>query len=322
MDGKLRDNFGALDENTDNKYVIVTNLDESIDDYDLREKFEKFGHVPHIQLPFQTEPKFGKCARLEFALAPAARAACSKLGGKSWRGQRIQAYTYDRWKRMLASKGMHNRATFQKVQVKNKVFVGGLGQSINVHMMRRYFQQYGPIDFRQSKVIMDRSGKSKGYGFVVYENQHHAQSVLTQTLHWIEGKSINVGPVHEKRLISSGMSNPPPQPPPPQQQPDPETKKSRSRSYSSGSKSGSSSSRSRSRSSSKEKEVKEVVQPILGEPEEAPEEPEQNEEEYQREVEKQAAKIEEAEQKAKTLQQRRAERRARWKRKAAKSPGT
>merc|ERR1719499_1077715 len=126
MEGKLHNQFPSLDENSDSKFVIVTNLSDTIDDYDLREKFEKFGHVPSIQLPFQTEAKFGKCARLEFALAPAARAACSKLGGKPWRGHRIQAYTYDRWKRMLAAKGMHKRAQFANVQVKNKVFVGGL----------------------------------------------------------------------------------------------------------------------------------------------------------------------------------------------------
>jgi len=318
MEGKLHNQFPSLDENSDSKFVIVTNLSDTIDDYDLREKFEKFGHVPSIQLPFQTEAKFGKCARLEFALAPAARAACSKLGGKPWRGHRIQAYTFDRWKRMLSKNTGSTK--FKNVQVKNKVFVGGLGQSINVHMMRRYFQQFGPIDFRQSKVIMDRSGKSRGYGFVVFDNVNHAQVVLSQTLHWIEGKSINVGPVHEKRMITEEAT--PQQPPLPAE---PEKKpQSRSRSYnssSSRSRSGSSGS-SRSRSRSKEKETKEVVQPVLGEQEQVTEEPEQDPEEYQKEVEMQAAKIEEAEKKAKTLQQRRAERRARWKRKAAMSPTT
>lgn len=311
MQGKLHNSFGALDENSDSKYVIVTNLNVSIDDYDLREKFEKFGHVPSVQLPFETEARFGKCARLEFALAPAARAACSKLGGKPWRGQRIQAYTFDRWKRMLVSKNSTTATKFTSVRVKNKVFVGGLGMHINVHMMRRYFQQFGQIDARQSKVIMDRGGKSKGYGFVVFKDSSYAQMVLSQSLHWIEGKSINVGPVHEKRPVPVTPINPVPQ------NASGDKKSSRSRSYSS-SRSGSSSSTSssRSRSNSVEKESKEIVVPILGEPEEVAEEPEQDEEEYQREVELQAQKIEETEKKAKTLQQRRAARKARWKQKA------
>ena len=112
FEGDLRDSFGEL-ENDETRFVIVTNLDESITDYDLRERFEKFGHVPTIQMPFETELQYGKCARLKFALAPAARAACSKLGGKQWRGQRIQAYTYDRWTRMLdKKKGNKNAVVF------------------------------------------------------------------------------------------------------------------------------------------------------------------------------------------------------------------
>merc|ERR1719397_1072232 len=154
---------------------------------------------------------------------------------------------------------------------------------------------------------MDRGGKSRGYGFVVFDNPIHAQLVLSQVLHWIDGKSINVGPVHEKRMVTDDAT--------PQQAQESQKKSSRSRSYSnssSGSRSGSSSgTRSRSRSKEKDQEKKEVVVPLLGEPEETPEEPEQDPEDYQREVEEQAAKIEEAEKKAKTLQQRRAERRAR-----------
>ena len=64
------------------------------------------------------------------------------------------------------------------------------------------------------------------YGFVVFDNANHAQVVLSQTLHWIEGKSINVGPVHEKRMITEEAT--PQQPPLPAE---PEKKpQSRSRS--------------------------------------------------------------------------------------------
>ena len=33
----------------------MTNLDDSIDDYDIREKFEKFGHVPLIEVPYNVD---------------------------------------------------------------------------------------------------------------------------------------------------------------------------------------------------------------------------------------------------------------------------
>eukprot|EP00494_Astrolonche_serrata_P005583 UN05599 len=84
MEGFDNEYFGEVD-NENTRWVIVTNLEQSIDDYDIRTRFEKFGHVPEIRVPFETEPKYGKCAKVKFALAPAARAACSKLGGKPWR---------------------------------------------------------------------------------------------------------------------------------------------------------------------------------------------------------------------------------------------
>eukprot|EP00494_Astrolonche_serrata_P028083 UN28348 len=103
-----------------------------------------------------------------------------------------------------------NKDNFVEVPVRNKIFVGGLASYITVHEMRRYFQQFGPIDFRKSKIMTDRSGKSKGYGFVVFEKREHAANVLSQSVHWVQGKQVNVGPVKEKQLIhkSIAMKNP------------------------------------------------------------------------------------------------------------------
>jgi len=335
MIDNLTNVFGEL-HNDDTSWVVVTNLDDSIDDYDLREKFENFGHVKVIELPYDTQdPKHGKCARLQFALAPAARAACSKLGGKNWRGKRVQAYTFDRWKRMKdKQQGLKNQ-TLKEIPVKNKIFVGGLGRDISVHIMRRYFQTFGPIDFRQSKIITDRSGNSKGYGFVVFESEENAQVVLQSTLHWINGKQVNVGPVHEKKIIqvynnTQSLLNTQSQAQnitdittnPPQK----EKSKSRSRSYHrsssssrKSSRSRSSSSRSRSSSSSRSSsnsaqtkpEAEEATSPV---PEETPEEIAS----YQEVVAKQLEVIEEEETKAKTLEQRRKERRERWKKRKNK----
>jgi len=310
------DGYGAVD-NSETRFVVVTNLDDSIDDYDLREKFEKFGHVPSIELPFQTDSKYGRCAKLQFALAPAARAACSKLGGKNWRGKRIQAYTYDRWLRVSKEQA----ATVEEVPVKNKIFVGGLGQQISVHTMRRYFQGFGPIDFRQSKIITDRGGHSKGFGFVVFESEDVAQLVLRQTLHWIEGKQVNVGPVHEKKIVHIPVE-PEPKPQPQQSKANPSRSRSydRSTSHSSSSSSTSKStsrSRSRSNSAQRDEEVEEKVEPVLGVPSEEPEVQEEEDlESYQEQVALKLQKMQQAESNEKTLEQRRKERRARWKRKA------
>ena len=39
------------------------------------------------------------------------------------------------------------------------------------------------------------------FGFIVFEEIADAQSALTQTMHWIGNKQVNVGPVHEKKRV-------------------------------------------------------------------------------------------------------------------------
>merc|ERR1719203_1123253 len=110
-------------------------------------------------MDFETPGNHGRCAKLEFALAPAARAACSKIGGKMWRNKRVQAYTFDRWKKLqqrISGKSGPIPSQRKVIDVRNKVFVGGLGQHIDVHMLRAYFQTFGPLNFPETKIINNR----------------------------------------------------------------------------------------------------------------------------------------------------------------------
>eukprot|EP00933_Yihiella_yeosuensis_P052530 TRINITY_DN5062_c0_g1_i1.p1 TRINITY_DN5062_c0_g1~~TRINITY_DN5062_c0_g1_i1.p1 ORF type:complete len:344 (+),score=89.36 TRINITY_DN5062_c0_g1_i1:112-1143(+) len=74
----------------------------------------------------------------------------------------------------------------------DKVFIGGLAQSSEDDTVREYFDQFGTIiDF---VVMKDReSGRSRGFGFVQYDNTDSVDSVMDGYKdHQIDGKWVEV----------------------------------------------------------------------------------------------------------------------------------
>ncbi|XP_022865466.1 UBP1-associated protein 2A-like, partial [Olea europaea var. sylvestris] len=60
-----------------------------------------------------------------------------------------------------------------------KIFVHGLGWDANVEILTSVFGKYGEIE--DCKVVTDKaSGKSKGYGFILYKHRNGARKALLQ----------------------------------------------------------------------------------------------------------------------------------------------
>ncbi|XP_069052732.1 protein boule-like isoform X3 [Lepisosteus oculatus] len=74
--------------------------------------------------------------------------------------------------------------------IPNRIFVGGIDFKINESDLRRFFSQHGVV--KEVKIISDRAGVSKGYGFVTFETQEDALKILRDC------DKLNFG---DKRLI-------------------------------------------------------------------------------------------------------------------------
>uniref|UniRef100_A0A3Q1ELE7 Protein boule-like n=1 Tax=Acanthochromis polyacanthus TaxID=80966 RepID=A0A3Q1ELE7_9TELE len=61
--------------------------------------------------------------------------------------------------------------------VPNRIFVGGIDYSVNDSDLRHVFSQHGAV--QEVKIVTDRSGMSKGYGFVTFETQEDALKILS-----------------------------------------------------------------------------------------------------------------------------------------------
>lgn len=61
-----------------------------------------------------------------------------------------------------------------------KLYVGNLSYSTNDESLKEFFSQFGTVS--SATVITDRmSGRSKGFGFVEYENDSEAQAAIDQS---------------------------------------------------------------------------------------------------------------------------------------------
>lgn len=82
-----------------------------------------------------------------------------------------------------------------------KMFVGGLPQIVNqgrrrvdqsvpAVTLRNYFERFGPIN--EAFILMDElSGRSRGFGFVTFENSSTLLQVLASGPHYLEGKHVD-----------------------------------------------------------------------------------------------------------------------------------
>ncbi|NXP80607.1 BOLL protein, partial [Ramphastos sulfuratus] len=82
----------------------------------------------------------------------------------------------------------------------NRIFVGGIDLKTNENDLRTFFTQYGSV--KEVKIVNDRAGVSKGYGFVTFETQEDAQKILQEAkkLNY-KDKKLNIGPAIRKQKI-------------------------------------------------------------------------------------------------------------------------
>lgn len=79
-----------------------------------------------------------------------------------------------------------------------KLFVGGLSWDTSDSTLHAEFSKFGAIV--DAKVITDRdTGRSRGFGFVTYENGQDAESAMQQMDGgYLDGRTIRVNEANER----------------------------------------------------------------------------------------------------------------------------
>ncbi|NXY41432.1 BOLL protein, partial [Ceuthmochares aereus] len=84
----------------------------------------------------------------------------------------------------------------------NSIFVGGIDFKTDENELRDFFAQYGSV--KDVKIVRDRTGVSKRYGFINFETHEEAQKILQETkiLNY-KNKKLNIAPAVRKQRIRS-----------------------------------------------------------------------------------------------------------------------
>uniref|UniRef100_A0AAU7VEV3 Boule2 n=1 Tax=Enchytraeus coronatus TaxID=208440 RepID=A0AAU7VEV3_9ANNE len=98
-----------------------------------------------------------------------------------------------------------NQAPKYGMLIPSRVFVGGIANNTTESDLRQFFTTYGPI--RDCKIIQDRAGVSKGYGFVTFESVDDAEKLMKKEGDHVlfKDRKLNIGPAIRKQQAAARM---------------------------------------------------------------------------------------------------------------------
>lgn len=90
--------------------------------------------------------------------------------------------------------------------IPSRIFVGGIAANTTDAELKQYFAAYGAV--KDTKIITDRAGVSKGYGFVTFESQEDADRIIKKESDNLifKDRKLNIGPAVRKQ---QGIPRPP-----------------------------------------------------------------------------------------------------------------
>lgn len=79
----------------------------------------------------------------------------------------------------------------------NKIFCGGLAWGTDEHGLQMAMTEFGPV--KEAKVITDRdTGRSKGFGFVTFEDAADAESAVAAGSIQLDGRTVRIDLANDK----------------------------------------------------------------------------------------------------------------------------
>ncbi|XP_019869185.2 trithorax group protein osa isoform X2 [Aethina tumida] len=103
-----------------------------------------------------------------------------------------------------------NNAPKYGTLVPNRIFVGGISANTTESELLHLFSSYGPV--KAAKIIQDRAGVSKGYGFITFESEDDAKRPLREADNIVlRERKLNIAPAIKKQPFSRAFdaSSPP-----------------------------------------------------------------------------------------------------------------
>ncbi|KAG7545145.1 RNA recognition motif domain [Arabidopsis suecica] len=168
--------------------IFIKNLDESIDHKALHDTFSVFGNIVSCKVAVDSSGQSKGYGFVQYANEESAQKAIEKLNGMLLNDKQVYVGPFLRRQERDSTS---NKTKFTNVYVKN------LAESTTDDDLKNAFAEYGKIT--SAVVMKDGDGKSKGFGFVNFENADDAaRAVESLNGHKFDDKEWYVGRAQKK----------------------------------------------------------------------------------------------------------------------------
>ena len=170
--------------------IFIKNLDEAIDNKALHDTFAAFGNVLSCKVATDEQGRSKGYGFVHYETAEAADTAIKAVNSMLLNDKKVYVGHHIS-KKERQSKIEEMRAQFTNIYVKN------LDTEVTQEEFVALFEQHGAVT--SAVVQVDEEGKSKGFGFVNFENHEQAQKAV-DALHDFElkGKKLFVARAQKK----------------------------------------------------------------------------------------------------------------------------
>ncbi|XP_068577760.1 polyadenylate-binding protein 4 [Cebidichthys violaceus] len=169
--------------------VFIKNLDKSIDNKALYDTFSAFGNILSCKVVCDENGSKGY-AFVHFETQDAADRAIEKMNGMLLNDRKVFVGRFKSRKEREAELGAKAKE-FTNVYIKN------FGDEMNDDQLKELFDKYGKT--LSVKVMIDPTGKSRGFGFVSYEKHEDANKAVEDMNGTdLNGKTVFVGRAQKK----------------------------------------------------------------------------------------------------------------------------
>ncbi|KAG8390920.1 hypothetical protein BUALT_Bualt01G0133700 [Buddleja alternifolia] len=156
--------------------IFIKNLDKTIDNKALHDTFSSFGNILSCKIATDSNGQSRGYGFVQFDTEEAAESAIDKLNGMLVNDKQVYVGHFLR---------KQERDTASSKTKFNNVYVKNLADSTIDEDLKRVFSEYGTIT--SSVVMRDADGRSKGFGFVNFENADDAAKAVEA----LNGKKID-----------------------------------------------------------------------------------------------------------------------------------
>ncbi|KAF9497742.1 hypothetical protein BDN71DRAFT_1504719 [Pleurotus eryngii] len=173
--------------------LYVTNFPEKSDDASIRELFGKYGTLFDVRWPSKKFKNTRRFCYVQYTSPGAAQEALLLHGLELEPGLALNVYT--------SNPGRRKERTDQDANEK-EVYVAGLSKFTAKDDLVKIFKTYGPV--KDVRMATFDDGHCKGFAFIEFEDEGHAQAALAANNYELKKRRIAVTMANQK--VRSGFS--------------------------------------------------------------------------------------------------------------------